>query len=47
MIGIGENKKQILKTMKDLKNADVDFLTIGQYLQPSKKHAEINKYYTP
>lgn len=47
MIGIGENKKQILKTMNDLKNADVDFLTIGQYLQPSKKHVEINKYYTP
>jgi len=47
MIGIGENKGQIIKTMKDLRNADVDFLTIGQYLQPTKNHAEIKKYYTP
>ena len=47
MIGIGENKDQIIKTMKDLRDADVDFLTIGQYLQPTKNHAEIKKYYTP
>ena len=47
MIGLGESKEQILKTMKDLLNADVDFLTIGQYLQPTKDHAEIEKYYTP
>ena len=47
MIGLGETKDQIIKTMKDLKNVDVDFLTIGQYLQPSKKHANIKKYYTP
>lgn len=47
MIGLGENKDQIIKTMKDLRNASVDFLTIGQYLQPSKKHAEIKKYYSP
>ena len=47
MIGIGENKEQILKTMKDLREANVDFLTIGQYLQPTKEHAEIKKYYTP
>ena len=47
MIGIGENKEQILKTIKDLREADVDFLTIGQYLQPTKEHAEIKKYYTP
>mgnify|MGYP006287510641 CR=1 FL=1 len=47
MLGLGENKDQIIKTIKDLKNADVDFLTIGQYLQPSKGHAEIKKYYTP
>jgi len=47
MIGIGENKKQIVKTMKDLRRSDVDFLTIGQYLQPTKDHAEIQKYYTP
>ena len=47
MIGIGENKEQILKTIKDLKKVGVDFLTIGQYLQPTKNHAEIKKYYTP
>jgi lipoic acid synthetase len=47
MVGLGENYKQILKTMHDLRNADVDFLTIGQYLQPSRNHVEIRKYYTP
>jgi len=47
MIGLGETRDQIIKTMKDLKNADVDFLTIGQYLQPTRNHAEIKKYYTP
>ena len=41
------SKDQIIKTMKDLKAVNVDFLTIGQYLQPSKNHAEIKKYYTP
>ena len=47
MIGLGETKDQILKTMKDLRKANVDFLTIGQYLQPSKNHVEIEKYYNP
>ena len=47
MVGIGETKKQIIKTIRDLKNADVDFLTIGQYLQPTRNHAEIKMYYTP
>lgn len=47
MVGIGETKDQIIKTMEDLKKANVDFLTIGQYLQPTRNHAEIKKYYTP
>jgi len=47
MVGLGEDKNQIIKTMNDLRNADVDFLTIGQYLQPSKKHVEIKRYYSP
>ena len=47
MVGLGENKNQILKTMKDLRNAYVDFLTIGQYLQPSREHAKIERYYIP
>ena len=47
MVGIGETSNQIISTMRDLRNADVDFLTIGQYLQPTKKHVSIKKYYTP
>ena len=47
MIGFGETEEQIVKTIRDLKEADVDFLTIGQYLQPTKEHVEIKKYYTP
>jgi len=47
MVGLGESKEQILKTMKDLRIANVDFLTIGQYLQPSRNHTKIEKYYTP
>ncbi len=47
MIGIGEKTKQIIKTIDDLRRVNVDFLTIGQYLQPSKKHVKIKKYYTP
>jgi len=47
MVGLGENKDEILQVMDDLKSADVDFLTIGQYLQPSVKHFPLEKYYTP
>ena len=47
MVGLGENKDEILQVMDDLKAADVDFLTIGQYLQPSVKHYPLAKYYTP
>jgi lipoic acid synthetase len=47
MVGLGENKDNILKTMEDLIEAKVDFLTIGQYLQPTINHAKIIKYYTP
>ena len=47
MVGLGENKDEILQVMDDLKAADVDFLTIGQYLQPSVKHFPLDKYYTP
>ncbi len=47
MVGLGESKDEILQVMDDLKAADVDFLTIGQYLQPSVKHYPLAKYYTP
>ena len=47
MVGLGESKNEILQVMDDLKAADVDFLTIGQYLQPSAKHFPLDRYYTP
>ena len=47
MVGLGENKDEILQVMDDLKSAEVDFLTIGQYLQPSVKHFPLERYYTP
>ena len=47
MVGLGESKDEILQVMDDLRSADVDFLTIGQYLQPSDKHHPLDKYYKP
>ena len=47
MVGLGENKEEIIQVMDDLRSAEVDFLTIGQYLQPSAKHHPLNRYYHP
>ncbi len=47
MVGLGENKDEILHLMDDLRSAEVDFLTIGQYLQPSVKHHPLSRYYLP
>jgi len=47
MVGLGESKEDIVKTMEDLRKPEVDFLTIGQYLQPRKDLAEVKKFYTP
>ena len=47
MVGLGENKNEILQVMDDLRTANVDFLTIGQYLQPSPKHYPLQRYYKP
>lgn len=47
MIGLGETKEEILATMDDLRANDVDIMTIGQYLQPTKKHVSVIKYYHP
>ena len=47
MVGLGENKNEILQVMDDLRTANVDFLTIGQYLQPSPKHHPLQRYYHP
>lgn len=47
MIGLGETFEDIEQTLVDLKNVGCDILTIGQYIQPSKAHLEVSKYYTP
>lgn len=47
MVGLGETREEIMQVMDDLRAADVDFLTIGQYLQPTPKHARVEEYVTP
>tara|TARA_B100000902_G_scaffold124160_1_gene124098 strand:- start:318 stop:1250 length:933 start_codon:yes stop_codon:yes gene_type:complete len=47
MVGLGENKDELIQVMDDLRSADVDFITIGQYLQPSSKHHPLVRYYHP
>ena len=47
MVGLGETREEIMQVMDDLRAADVDFLTIGQYLQPSRKHAAVERFWTP
>ncbi len=47
MVGLGEERNEVLQLMDDLRIAEVDFLTIGQYLQPTKKHHAIKKFVTP
>jgi len=47
MVGLGETKEEIIETMDDLRANNVDIMTIGQYLQPTKKHLKVVKYYTP
>jgi lipoic acid synthetase len=47
MVGLGENKDEITQVLDDLRSAEVDFLTIGQYLQPSVKHHPLDRYYNP
>jgi lipoyl synthase len=47
MVGLGESKAEISQVMDDLRIADVDFITIGQYLQPTVKHAAVEKFWTP
>lgn len=47
MVGLGEERIEVLQLMDDLRSANVDFITIGQYLQPTRKHHEIKKFVTP
>ena len=47
MVGLGETCEQVLQVMDDMRSAGVDFITIGQYLQPTRKHAAIDRFVTP
>jgi lipoic acid synthetase len=47
MLGLGETRSEILETLRDLRQADVDIVTMGQYLSPSRRHLGVEKYYTP
>ncbi len=47
MVGLGETVDEVLEVMRDLREVDVDILTVGQYLQPSREHAPIERYYEP
>jgi lipoic acid synthetase len=47
MVGLGESREEIMQVMDDLRAAGVDFLTIGQYLQPTRKHAAVDRFWTP
>jgi lipoyl synthase len=47
MVGLGEERHEVLQVMDDLRSADVDFLTVGQYLQPTRKHHAVIRYVTP
>ena len=47
MVGLGEEREEVLQVMDDMRTASVDFITIGQYLQPTRKHAAIDRFVTP
>ena len=47
MVGLGEERNEVLQVMDDLRAADVDFLTIGQYLQPTRKHHPVVRFVPP
>ena len=47
MVGLGEERREVLQVMDDQRSADVDFLTIGQYLRPTPRHAPVDRYVTP
>ena len=47
MVGLGETREQVMQVMDDMRSADIDFITIGQYLQPTRKHAAIDRFVTP
>ena len=47
MVGLGETKEEVMQVMDDMRSAGIDFLTIGQYLQPTRKHAAVDRYVAP
>lgn len=47
MVGLGETKQEVMQVMDDMRSAGIDFLTIGQYLQPTRKHAAVDRYVPP
>lgn len=47
MVGLGETKEEVMQVMDDMRSAGVDFITIGQYLQPTRKHAAVERFVTP
>ena len=47
MVGLGETREEVAQVMDDMRTADIDFITIGQYLQPTPKHAEVKHWWTP
>jgi lipoic acid synthetase len=47
MLGLGETKDEVIQTLHDLKESNVDVITIGQYLQPSKKHLDVHRFVHP
>jgi lipoyl synthase len=47
MVGLGETKEEVMQVMDDMRSAGVDFITIGQYLQPTRKHAPIERFVHP
>ena len=47
MVGLGETRQQVVQVMEDMRAADIDFLTIGQYLQPTPKHHRVDRFVHP
>jgi len=47
MVGLGEDRQAVIQVMEDMRAADIDFLTIGQYLQPTPKHHRVDRFVTP
>jgi len=47
MVGLGEEEREVFQVMDDMRSADIDFMTIGQYLQPTKRHADVKDFITP